>query len=70
MQPAEDPTQQSYQLPDGRSLSFAEYGAPQGRPLFYFHGWPSSRIEFAGLNGDAIAAELNVRVIAMDRHGF
>ena len=63
-------TQQTFQLPDGRILGYAEYGAPQGKPLFYFHGWPSSRIEFAGLNGGAIASELNVRVIAMDRPGF
>ena len=23
-------------LPDGRELAFAEYGAPQGQPLFFF----------------------------------
>jgi pimeloyl-ACP methyl ester carboxylesterase len=63
-------TQQTFQLPDGRTLGFAEYGTPQGKPLFYFHGWPSSRIEFGGMNGDAIASELNVRVIAIDRPGF
>lgn len=65
-----DRTQQTFQLPDGRVLGFAEYGAPQGKPLFYFHGWPSSRIEFGGLNGDAVARELNVRVISADRPGF
>lgn len=63
-------TQQTFQLPDGRVLGYAEYGAPKGRPLFYFHGWPSSRIEFRGLQGDKFASELNVRVIAMDRPGF
>lgn len=65
-----DRTRQTFQLPDGRRVGYAEYGAPQGQPLFYFHGWPSSRVEFAGLNGDAIASDLNVRVIAMDRPGF
>ena len=68
--PSPKRTQQTFQLPDGRVLGYAEYGAPQGRPLFYFHGWPSSRIEFAGLNGDMIASELTVRVIAVDRPGF
>jgi pimeloyl-ACP methyl ester carboxylesterase len=63
-------TQQTFQLPDGRILGYTEYGASRGKPLFYFHGWPSSRIEFAGLNGDKIASELNVRVIAVDRPGF
>jgi pimeloyl-ACP methyl ester carboxylesterase len=65
-----DPSQQTFQLPDGRKLGFAEYGAPQGKPLFFFHGWPSSRIHFAGLNGDEIAKRLNLRVIAVDRPGF
>ena len=70
MQAVNDRTHQSLSLPDGRSLGFAEYGAPNGKPLFYFHGWPSSRIEFGGLNGDAIASGLNARVIAVDRPGF
>jgi pimeloyl-ACP methyl ester carboxylesterase len=65
-----DRTRQLFQLPDGRMLGYAEYGDPQGRPLFYFHGWPSSRIEFAGLNGNEIASQLNVRVISVDRPGF
>jgi pimeloyl-ACP methyl ester carboxylesterase len=65
-----DRTHQTFLLPDGRTLGYAEYGDPQGRPLFYFHGWPSSRVEFAGLNGDQIAKQLNVRVIAPDRPGF
>jgi pimeloyl-ACP methyl ester carboxylesterase len=38
--------------------------------LFYFHGWPSSRIEFGGLNREDIASRLGVRVIAVDRPGF
>ena len=63
-------TQQTFELPDGRVLGYAEYGASQGKPLFYFHGWPSSRIEFAALNGHKLASELNVRVIAVDRPGF
>jgi pimeloyl-ACP methyl ester carboxylesterase len=63
-------TQQTYQLPDGRVLGYAEYGDPHGKSMFYFHGWPSSRIEFGGLNGGAVAKELGVRVIAMDRPGF
>ncbi len=65
-----DQTRQTYQLADDRTLGYAEYGDPQGTPFFYFHGWPSSRIEFAGLNGDEIARQLNLRVIAVDRPGF
>lgn len=63
-------TRQTYHLSDGRILGYAEYGDPRGKPIFYFHGWPSSRIEFAGLNGDEIARQLHLRVIAVDRPGF
>ncbi len=59
-------TRNIFQVSQGRRLGYAEYGSPQGNPLFYFHGWPSSRIEFGGLNGDAIASRLNLRV---DRSG-
>jgi pimeloyl-ACP methyl ester carboxylesterase len=65
-----DRTQQTFRLPDGRTLGYAEYGSPHGKPLFYFHGWPSSRIEFGGLDREALASRLNVRVIAVDRPGF
>ncbi len=62
--------QQTFHLADGRLLGYDEYGASQGKPLFYFHGWPSSRVEFGGFNGNEIAKQLNVRVIAVDRPGF
>ncbi|RPI83229.1 MAG: alpha/beta hydrolase [Chloroflexi bacterium] len=63
-------TQQTLHLPGGRQLGYAEYGDPEGKPLFYFHGWPSSRIEFGGYKGDEIAKRLHVRVISADRPGF
>jgi pimeloyl-ACP methyl ester carboxylesterase len=59
-----------FKVSQERRLGYAEYGSLQGKPLFYFHGWPSSRIEFGGLNGEAIASKLNLRVIAVDRPGF
>ena len=31
-------------LKDGRKLAYAEYGDPKGKPLFYFHGWPVTRL--------------------------
>ena len=61
---------QTCPLPDGRTLGFAEYGDPKGKPVFYFHGWPSSRIEFGGYKGDEIAKRLGLRVISSDRPGF
>jgi pimeloyl-ACP methyl ester carboxylesterase len=29
-------------LSDGRTLGYAEYGRPDGTPILYFHGTPSS----------------------------
>ena len=33
-------------LSDRRKLGYNEYGPADGKPLFYFHGTPSSRIEW------------------------
>jgi pimeloyl-ACP methyl ester carboxylesterase len=55
-------------LRDGRLLGFSEYGARDGEPLFYFHGWPSSRLEAELL--DHTAAEMGFRVVAPDRPGY
>ncbi len=55
-------------LDDGRHLAFAEGGAPDGFPVFYFHGTPSSRLE-AGF-ADAAARRSGFRLIAPDRPGY
>jgi pimeloyl-ACP methyl ester carboxylesterase len=55
-------------LHDGRRLGYAEYGDPDGEPLIYFHGFPSSRLE-AGLCQEG-ARRRQVRVIAIDRPGY
>ena len=55
-------------LEDGRLLGYAVYGDPEGQPVFYFHGFPGSRLE-AQL-ADGVAARLGVRLIALDRPGF
>jgi len=55
-------------LRDGRTLAYAEYGVPAGKPVFYFHGFPGSRIE-ASLASSA-ASDTNVRLIAVDRPGY
>ncbi|MGB9028016.1 MAG: hypothetical protein WCC40_18940, partial [Rhodomicrobium sp.] len=33
-------------LPDGRKLSYSEYGAQRGLPVLGFHGTPGSRFMF------------------------
>ncbi len=55
-------------LRDGRLLGYAECGAAEGKPLFFFHGMPGSRRE-AEL-ADAAAKRLGIRIIAADRPGY
>ncbi|KAH8705029.1 Alpha/Beta hydrolase protein [Talaromyces proteolyticus] len=59
---------QTFILPDGRSLGYAQYGALTGKPILYQHGHPASRLEAAGF--DDLGLELGARIIAMDRPGF
>jgi pimeloyl-ACP methyl ester carboxylesterase len=61
---------QQFRLPDGRQLGYDEYGVPDGRPLFYFHGAPSARVEFSLFGSDALLQSLNTRLIAVDRPGM
>jgi pimeloyl-ACP methyl ester carboxylesterase len=61
-------TDKVLRLRDGRLLRYAEYGDPDGTPLFYFHGSPGSRFE--GWFVDEAARRRGIRVIAFDRPGF
>jgi pimeloyl-ACP methyl ester carboxylesterase len=56
------------ELRDGRRLSYAEYGAPGGRAVLWFHGTPGA----CGQIPHAVrlaAARRDVRVIAVERPG-
>ena len=64
-QPRED---QLFKLPDGRLLGYAEFGDPNGKPLLYFHGYPSCRLEPKVL--DKVFKRRGIRLISMDRPGF
>ncbi|MBA9088551.1 pimeloyl-ACP methyl ester carboxylesterase [Fontibacillus solani] len=55
-------------LKDKRHLSYAEYGASDGLPLFVFHGSPGSRLLFE--IEDDVAIDLNLRMISVDRPGY
>lgn len=61
---------QQLKLPDGRRLGFDEHGPTNGKPLFYFHGSPSSRIEASLYIDENLLERLNVRLIAVDRPGL
>lgn len=61
-------TGRQIRLRDGRKLGYAEYGSPNGKPVFLFHGIPGSRL-LRHLD-DSIATVLNVRLIVPDRPGM
>ncbi|MCF1183054.1 alpha/beta hydrolase [Marichromatium gracile] len=62
------PHDRRLRLSDGRQLGYTEYGVPDGRPVCYCHGFPSSRQE-AGLLHQAARIE-GIRLIAPDRPGY
>ncbi len=55
-------------LTDGRTLGYAEFGAQAGKPVFYCHGLPGSRLEAA--LASTTAQSLGLRIVAPDRPGF
>jgi pimeloyl-ACP methyl ester carboxylesterase len=56
------------QLENGGHVAIDEYGDPVGVPVFFCHGWPSSRT-MAALTDEA-ACNLGVRIISPDRPGI
>jgi pimeloyl-ACP methyl ester carboxylesterase len=55
-------------LADGRTLSYAEYGDPEGEPVVLIHGIPGSRLFWGVLPGSPFRSDL--RLIAPDRPGY
>ncbi len=55
-------------LSNGSAVALSEYGDPLGSPVFFCHGWPSSRT-MAEL-ADEAARDLGVRIISPDRPGI
>jgi len=58
----------TFHLSNGCLLAYAEYGDPEGFPVFLFHGLPGSRLIW-GLIPDS-PFRSGVRLIALDRPGF
>jgi pimeloyl-ACP methyl ester carboxylesterase len=55
-------------LPDGRRVAYRVYGSPRGQPVYFFHGFPGSRVQAALVHGQAMAA--GIALVAFDRPGF
>ena len=54
-------------LPDGRALGYAEYGNPQGKPVIFFAGAPSSRFLHPPTEPTEV---LGARLVMLERPGF
>jgi len=61
-------TDNIFHLRDGRVLGYAEYGDPNGTPVFFFHGLPGSRRQRHP--DESIAIGLGARIITLDRPGY
>ena len=64
--PAKEPSY--WEHSPGKVLAWNEYGAPEGKPVFYYHGWPSSRLQ--ARIAHHLAKERGIRLISMDRPGI
>lgn len=63
-----DGTDQTVVLNGGHRVGFAEYGCPDGAPVVFCHGLPSSRLE--GKLFRRAAEKNDVRLIVPDRPGY
>lgn len=66
--PLTDESSSTFTLNDGRKLGYAQYGDLNGKPIFFFHGTPGSRIDGAFLHDKASKA--GARIICIDRPGI
>lgn len=53
----------------GRRLGFAEFGPPDGRPVFWLHGTPGARRQIPE-DARRLADERGLRIIGVDRPGI
>lgn len=65
--PLIDPPLQALTLADGRTLTWQEFGAPEGKPALYFHGGGSTSVEAGIFHREAVRNDL--RLIATNRPG-
>jgi len=64
---AVDKLNQIFNLKNGRKLGYAEYGDPNGKVVFHFHGSGGSRLEYP--IDETILTNLEIRLISVDRPG-
>ena len=54
---------------EDRQIGFAEFGAPQGRAIFWLHGTPGARRQIP-TEAREYAAKADIRLIGIDRPGI
>ncbi len=54
---------------EGRRIGFAEFGAPRGKAVFWFHGTPGARRQIP-VEARLFADRENIRLIGVDRPGI
>ncbi|NPD87396.1 MAG: alpha/beta hydrolase [Asgard group archaeon] len=59
---------QTFTLKDGRELGYAEFGNPEGAPVFYFHGWLGGRFDLH--LAEILGKKINCHLISLDRPGI
>ena len=65
--PGVDASDHVFRLRDGRQLSYAQYGDPDGFPILNAHGGLACRLDVAG--AASVAETFGVRLISPDRPG-
>ncbi len=63
-----DSFDQTLRLQDGRTLGYQLLGDPNGKPLFFFHGTPGSRLCLSSV--DPVANIPGLRLILPERPGY
>ena len=53
-------------LDDGRHIGFAEFGTPDGKPIFWFHGTPGAKRQIPP-HARELAIERGIRLIGVGR---
>lgn len=61
---------QTVTLQDGRRVGFAVAGPDDGRPVFFFHGTPGSRLDLDVADARALAHERGIRLFVIERPGY
>ena len=66
--PPPEQRDQTLTLCSGHTLGYAQFGHPNGYPLVFLHGFPSSRLEAWSLH--EMLLRKHIRLIAPDRPGY